>query len=93
MLAAAIQGAANVIVTMNLRDFPAETLGRNGINALHSDAFIGGLLENNPETVVTAFRQLHGSLADPPLSVDELLVGFARVGLVETVAGPRRQMK
>jgi hypothetical protein len=93
VLAAAIHGGANVIVTINLRDFPADTLKAYGITALHPDAFISRLLEDQPDGVVTAFRQLHRNLEDPPLSMDELLAGFARIGLVETVAELRRLMR
>jgi len=92
VLAAAIHGNANVIVTMNLRDFPAELLEPYGISALHPDAFITQLLENQSDDVVMAFRQLHRNLEDPPLSLDDLLTGFTRVGLVETVAELRRRM-
>jgi hypothetical protein len=93
VLAAAILGNANIIVTMNLRDFPADTLKAYGITALHPDTFIGRLLETQPDAVVTAFRRLHANLEDPPLSMDKLLAGFARIGLAETVAELRRLME
>jgi hypothetical protein len=60
---------------------------------LHPDAFINQLLQDQPDGVVTALRELHGNLADPPLSMDELLVGFARIGLVKTSAALRRLME
>jgi len=40
VLAAAIRGRVDVIVTMNLRDFPASTIGLLGIEAQHPDEFI-----------------------------------------------------
>ena len=40
VLAAAIHDGANIIVTVNLRDFPADTLATHGITALHPDTFI-----------------------------------------------------
>lgn len=40
VLAAAIRGKADVIVTANLRDFPANVLGQFGIEPQHPDAFI-----------------------------------------------------
>jgi hypothetical protein len=39
VLAAAIRAGADVIVTYNLTDFPAETLARFDIEALHPDDF------------------------------------------------------
>jgi hypothetical protein len=93
VLAAAIHGGANIIVTINLRDFPADTLKRYGITALHPDTFIDRLMETEPAGVVMAFRQLHGNLEDPPLPIDELLAGFARIGLAETVTELRRLLE
>ena len=40
VLAAAIKGRTDVIVTLNLRDFPAERLDRWGIEAQHPDEFL-----------------------------------------------------
>ena len=40
VLAAAIRCGASVIVTRNLKDFPAETLSKYGIEAQHPDEFI-----------------------------------------------------
>jgi predicted nucleic acid-binding protein len=37
VLAAAIRGHADVIVTINLRDFPSDTIGPFGIEAQHPD--------------------------------------------------------
>lgn len=39
-LAAAIRGEADVIVTMNPRDFPANAVGAFGIDAQHPDEFV-----------------------------------------------------
>ena len=43
VLAAAIEGEADVIVTGNLRDFPADRLAPHGLTAQHPDAFIADL--------------------------------------------------
>jgi predicted nucleic acid-binding protein len=93
VLAAAIHGGANIIVTVNLRDFPADMLATRGITALHPDTFICRILDNEPDEVVAALRQLHHDLKDPPIAMDELLSGFARVGLPETVTELRRLME
>ena len=47
VLAAAIRGGAEVIVTMNLKDFPAKTLAPYGIEAQHPDTFIMYLIEHH----------------------------------------------
>jgi predicted nucleic acid-binding protein len=93
VLAAAIHGGANIIVTVNLRDFPADTLAIHGITALHPDTFICRILENEPAEVVAALRQLHRDLKDPPIPMDKLLTGFERLGLAESGATLRRLME
>ena len=54
VLAAAIRGHADVIVTMNLRDFPSDTIGPFGIEAQHPDEFILHLLDLAPGAVAAA---------------------------------------
>lgn len=54
VLAAAIAGQADVIVTLNLRDFPGRTLARYGLRAEHPDPFLLECLREAPETVATA---------------------------------------
>jgi predicted nucleic acid-binding protein len=49
ILAAAIHGGANVIVTMNLRDFPDSAVAGFGIEAMHPDKFVLELLDKSPE--------------------------------------------
>jgi len=56
VLAAAIHGNADLIITFNLRHFPAKTLARHGIQARHPDEFIIHLLSVAPEMVYLAAR-------------------------------------
>ena len=58
VLAAAIEGGADLIVTRNLRDFPADRLAPHGLTAQHPDVFIADLLDADPEAAlaVTARR-------------------------------------
>ena len=48
VLAAAIEGEADMIVTRNLRDFPADRLAPHGLTAQHPDAFIARLFDADP---------------------------------------------
>lgn len=90
VLAAAIVGHADVIITRNLRHFPNELLQRYTIEAQHPDEFIRHLLDLSPILVVDAVRDQHAALVRPPVSMEELLALFERLGLVETVAELRR---
>lgn len=86
VLAAAIRGHANLIVTMNLRDFPSETTGPLGIEAQHPDEFILHLLDLAPGAVVAAAQNHRLSLKNPAKSVDEYLETLERQGLTQTVS-------
>lgn len=54
VLAAAIWGDADVIVTFNLKDFPAQTLDSYGLIAQPPDAFICGLMDIDADRVCLA---------------------------------------
>jgi len=75
---------AGVIVTANLRDFPASTLSTYGIEAQHPDAFILGLFNADPDVVFAALRELRASLKKPALTAAELLASMAHQGLTAT---------
>lgn len=89
VLAAAIHGRADVIVTANLRDFPAGALRPFGIAAQHPDEFVLHLLDLAPAAVVRAAREHRESLRNPPKDVEAYLETLARRGLVGTVAALR----
>lgn len=48
VLAAAICGRCDVIVTFNLKDFPKSALAEHDIDAQHPDEFIGHLITYSP---------------------------------------------
>lgn len=86
VLAAAMHGRASLIVTFNLRDFPADRLAPHGVEAQHPDDFIGGLLESQPEAVLAAVRGHRAALRNPPRSSMEHLVALERLGLAQTAS-------
>lgn len=89
VLAAAIHGKAGVIVTSNLKDFPAIALAPYQITAQHPDAFVLSLLNADAEGVAAALADDRADLVNPPLSVDEYLAVLERGGFPETVAALR----
>ena len=92
VLAAAIRGHADVIVTMNLRDFPAATIGSFGIEAQHPDEFVLHLLNLAPGVVVAAAQNHRQSLKNPPKTVAAYLKTLERQGLTQTVSVLRKGM-
>ena len=86
VLAAAILGEADVIVTGNLRDFPASRLAPHAIAAQHPDNFISDLFETDPEAVLQAVRDHRAALRNPPRSATDHLAALERLGLNRTAS-------
>ena len=68
VLAAAIVGHADCIVTTNLDDFPESALGRFGIEALHPDDFLVAQFDLDPYAVLTALKTMRLRAKNPALT-------------------------
>lgn len=86
VLAAAVAGHADCIVTMNLRDFPPEVLTPFGIEALHPDDFLSAQLELDFVTVLPAFKQQRQRLRRPEVDAERFVSGLERHGLTRTAS-------
>lgn len=89
VLAAAIRGRADIILTRNLRDFPPNALDPLGIEAWHPDDFIAYLIDLAPNTVVIAAAEHRASLKNPPKTVAEYFTTLEDQGLPQTVMALR----
>lgn len=85
VLAAAITGRVDVIVTYNLADFPDASMNAYGIGVQHPDAFIHHLLQLSMPKVFGAARQIRQRLDNPPLSAEEYLDVLLQANLFKTV--------
>lgn len=90
VLAAAVRCGADVILTFNLSDFPADVLGPLGIEARHPDVFLLRLLETDPARVLTAVKRQRASLKNPPVKSLDFLDTLERQQLSLAVAELRR---
>jgi PIN domain len=86
VVAAALVGEADVIVTFNLKDFPAETLAPLGLEACHPDVFIHTLIAAAPLIVLSAVTVILGRLTRPPVSGAVYLQTMQGLGLPQTAA-------
>ncbi len=86
VLAAAIHCGATVLVTANLRDFPAPILTSFGLLAEHPDAFLLRLLNTDPELGLAAFEELCANRNNPPQTPREITELLRRQGLTATAA-------
>ncbi len=87
VLAAAIVGRCDVIVTQNLKDFPEDALAPFGINVQHPDEFLCNHLNLASGLVCGAVRKVRLRLKHPPFTIDQYLETLIRQGLPETVSG------
>jgi predicted nucleic acid-binding protein len=83
VLAAAITGGARMIVTANLRHFPAADLRRHRVRAASPDQFLQKLFDTEPDMVLAAFRSQAARYRRPPMDLDGLLVRLGRGGAPE----------
>ncbi len=81
VLAAAIFCGAHAIITMNVKDFPVETLSMFGIVARHPDEFILDLADLEPAVVTTAAKRQRAALKQPPLSPEDFISKLQQQGL------------
>jgi hypothetical protein len=84
VLAAAIAGRCDCIVTMNARDFPDETLKPHGIEVIHPDDFIVYQMDLAPLPILTAFKAMRARLRSPPRSVEEFALALEASQLAAT---------
>ena len=88
--AAAIHSGASLIVTFNLKDFPAEALKPYNLAALHPDDFIVDLLDVHPTGVLEAAASHRRSLKNPPKTANEYLDTLLAQKLTQSVAVMRQ---
>ena len=84
VLAAAIKTNANLIVTQNLKDFPAEYLSEFGLTAKGADDFLIDTIDLNHKAAVRSFKRLVANKRNPPLTEHEVLDRYRNMGLIDT---------
>ncbi len=76
VLATAVTGGAEAIVTLNLRDFPARELAPMGLKAVHPDPLIHGFWLETPQTVSEVVSEVIAEVhetSDAPLTARDIL--------------------
>jgi predicted nucleic acid-binding protein len=86
VLAAAITGSAEVIVTWNLRDFPAQVLSQYGIRAVSPDDFVLGLIRPARPVVWSSIQQIVDARLRRPQTAQDILAQLERDGLIRSTA-------
>lgn len=76
VLAAAVAGSADIILTVNAQDFPRGVLAEQGLSRADPDSFLLGLWQANPESVAevaASVRQRAEALSGGPWQMRALL--------------------
>lgn len=92
VLATAIAGGAEAIVTENLTDFPTEACDPWDVNAMSADEFLCVLFHKDPRSILQILKDQAGSLRNPPKSLDELLEMLERAGANEFVEAVKAEL-
>lgn len=90
VLAAAIHAQADVIVTYNLKDFPAAVLAPFGVVAQHPDEFVLSLMEREPEKFLETIEHHRQALKCPQKTREEYLATLEKQRLTKTVEAIRQ---
>jgi len=83
VLAAAIEAGAEIVLTYNLRDFPAAVLTAYGISPLHPDEFLCQQMTAEPILVMEVIEKMRMKRKRPEISQEQLLSKLARLSIPE----------
>ncbi len=84
VIAAALAGHADCIVTSNLKHFPTAALNPLGIEAIHPDDFIVYQIDLAPYPALAAFKNMRARMRNPAMSAEAFVVAMERNQLVST---------
>jgi len=85
VLAAAIRGKVDVIITFNLDDFPSDYLKKFDIEPQHPDVFISNIISLDKVKLFQALTNQVNSLKSPPRTEDEVLESLKKCGLSKCI--------
>lgn len=92
VLAAAVRGNAEVLVTFNLQDFPEASTADLDISVVHPDEFLLNQLDLYPGATLAALRTQARSYKSPEMDIEELLGRLASAGVPRFAAEARRHL-
>ena len=84
VLAAAINGHAQKIITANLKDFPAKALTAYHISAVHPDDFVLECITREKTKALKALKNQVKYLKNPPIPIEKVLENLKRSGLAKS---------
>lgn len=93
VLAAAVRGGAEAVVTFNIKDFPDSALAPYDLAAVHPDGFLLDQLDLHPGTTLSALERQAASYRREPTTVIGVLGLLERTGVPRFSAEVRRHLR
>lgn len=90
VVAAALRGRADAIVTENIKDFPDAVLKPLGLETIRLDAFLLDQYDLNPSATRRIVAEQAAAMTHPQVEVDVLLARLARGGAPGFASALRR---
>lgn len=84
VLAAALHSGADVLLTFNLKDFPAASVPGEVLLVTHPDSWLVDVMAQDGELTLTVVRELLAALRSPSLKVADLAEALDRLTLTRT---------
>lgn len=84
VMAAALAGHADCIVTANLRDFPPDVVSPLGIEVIHPDQFLVAQWDLDQLVAVAAFKRMRARWKKPEATAEDFAAALERAGLPTT---------
>ena len=84
VVAAALVGGVDVIVTFNLMDFPTDVLSPLGLEARHPDDFLASIIGVGGDLACEAIKAMRARYKKPPMSAADYIASIKAKGLVKT---------
>jgi predicted nucleic acid-binding protein len=81
VVAAAVRGRADAIVTANVGDYPSAILGPLNIEVIHPDDFLLDQIDLVPRIVLDVLREQAAHTRQPTLTPVDLIARLARAGV------------
>lgn len=93
VLAAAIVGHADAIVTFNLKDFPGEVVSQHSIEILHPDDFLIAQYDLDQIGILSIIKSCRMKLKNPPKSAEDYIATLEQQGLPQMCQVLRNAIK
>lgn len=80
VVAAALRGNADAIVTENIRDFPKNIMQKLGLEVIRLDDFLLDQYDLNPDKTVEVLMEQRDAMIKPPITIEDFLTRISRSG-------------